>query len=76
MSAVVHQDQLYNWYLLFSAAHAALIHESKNLLARNQENVSEWGFTYTYELLFLTKRVGILQRKHRYHRKAARYSCK
>jgi hypothetical protein len=76
MSAVVHQDKLYNRYLLFSVAHAALIHESKNLLARNQENVSEWGFAYIYELLFLTKRVGILQSKHHHYRKAARYSCK
>ena len=52
MSAVVHQDKLYNWYLLLSAAHAALIHESKNLLARNQENVSEC-FQINLEILNL-----------------------
>jgi hypothetical protein len=60
---VVHQDKIYNRYLLVSAAHAALIHKSKNLLARNQENVSEWGFAYTHELLFITKRVGINKAK-------------
>ena len=43
MSAVVHQDKLYNWYLLFSAAHAALLHKNKNLLASYQENASEWA---------------------------------
>jgi hypothetical protein len=43
MSAVVHQDKLYNWYLLFSAAHAALIHKNRNLLASYQENASEWA---------------------------------
>jgi len=53
MSAVVHQDKLCNWYLLFFSAHAALMHKSKKVLARNQENRSEWGFAYTNELLFL-----------------------
>ena len=49
----------------------ALIHKSKNLLASYQENASEWGFAYTQELLFLPKRVGILQSKHHHHRQAA-----
>jgi hypothetical protein len=44
--------------LLFTAANEALIHKSKNLLARYQENVSEWDFAYTHELLFLAERVG------------------
>jgi len=69
MSPVVHQEKLYN--LLFSAAHAALIHTNKTLLAPYQENASEWDFAYTHELLFLTKRVGILQSKHHHHQKAA-----
>jgi hypothetical protein len=47
--------------MLDETKHAALIHKSKSLLARNQENRSEWGFAYTHELLILTKHVVILQ---------------
>jgi hypothetical protein len=36
----------------FSAKHAALRRKSKNWLARNQENVSEWGDMSIRGLLF------------------------
>jgi hypothetical protein len=36
----------------FSAKHAALRRKSKDLLAPNQENVSEWGDIYIHGLLF------------------------
>ena len=36
----------------FSAKHAALRRKSKDWLARNQNNVSEWGDVSTRELLF------------------------
>jgi hypothetical protein len=36
----------------FSAKHAALRKKSKNYLARNQNNVSEWSDMSTHELLF------------------------
>ena len=36
----------------FSAKHAALRRKSKDWLARNQENVSEWGNMSIHGLLF------------------------
>jgi hypothetical protein len=36
----------------FSAKHAALRRKSKDCLARNQNNVSEWGNMSIYGLLF------------------------
>jgi len=36
----------------FSAKHAALRRNSKDWLARNQDNVSEWGDMSIRELLF------------------------
>ena len=36
----------------FSAKHAALKRKSKDWLARNQENVSEWGDMSIHGLLF------------------------
>jgi len=43
-------------YLLFnfgfSAKHAVLRRKSKDLLARNQDNVSKWGNMSIYGLLF------------------------
>jgi hypothetical protein len=36
----------------FSAKHAALRRKSKDWLARNQDNVSEWGEISIRELLF------------------------
>ena len=36
----------------FSAKHAALRRKSKDLLARNQNNVSEWSDMFTRGLLF------------------------
>jgi hypothetical protein len=36
----------------FSAKHAALRRKSKDWLARNQNNISEWGDASTQELLF------------------------
>jgi hypothetical protein len=36
----------------FSAKHAALRKKSKDYLARNQNNVSEWSDMSTHELLF------------------------
>ena len=36
----------------FSAKHAALRRENKDWLARNQDNVSEWGDMSTHGLLF------------------------
>ena len=36
----------------FSAKHAALRRKSKDWLARNQENVSEWGDMFIHRLLF------------------------
>jgi hypothetical protein len=36
----------------FSAKHAALRKKSKDWLARNQNNVSEWSDMSTHELLF------------------------
>ena len=37
----------------FLAKHAAILRKSKDLLARNQNNVSEWGDMFTRELLFM-----------------------
>ena len=37
---------------LFSAKHEASRRKSKDRLARNQDNVSEWGNMFIYELLF------------------------
>jgi len=50
--------------------------KSKNLLPRNQVNVSKWGDMYSRVLLFLTMRVGLLQNKQYHHRKVTLYSCK
>ena len=36
----------------FSVKHAALRRKSKDWLARNQENVSEWGDMFIHRLLF------------------------
>jgi predicted LPLAT superfamily acyltransferase len=36
----------------FSAKNAALRRKSKDWLARNRDNVSEWGDMYTHGLLF------------------------
>ena len=36
----------------FSAKHAALSRKSKDWLARNEDNVSEWGDMFTRGLLF------------------------
>jgi hypothetical protein len=36
----------------FSAKHAAVRRKSKNRLARNQDNVSEWGDMSVHGLLF------------------------
>ena len=36
----------------YSAKHAALRRKSKDWLAPNQDNVSEWGDMFTSELLF------------------------
>ena len=36
----------------FSAKHAALKRKSKDWLARNQNNVSEWSGVFTHGLLF------------------------
>jgi len=36
----------------FSTKHAALKRKSKDWLARNQDNVSEWGDMYFHRLLF------------------------
>jgi hypothetical protein len=36
----------------FSSKHAALRRKSKDWLARNQDNVSEWGDMSTRRLLF------------------------
>jgi hypothetical protein len=47
------QTKDYNWYLLFSAKHAALRSKSIDWLARNQNNVSEWGNMSTRGLLNL-----------------------
>ena len=41
-----------NWYLLFSAKHAALRRKSNDWLARNQDNVSECGGMSIRGLLF------------------------
>jgi hypothetical protein len=43
----------------FSAKHAALKRKSKDWLARNQNNVSEWSDMSTRGLLF--QRVGLVQ---------------
>jgi hypothetical protein len=39
-------------FCCFSAKHAALRRKSKDWLARNQDNVSEWGDMSTRGLLF------------------------
>ena len=50
----------------FSAKHAALKRKSKDWLARNQNNVSEWSDMSTCGLLF--QRVGLVQcGTHHYH---------
>jgi len=36
----------------FSAKHEALMRKSKDWLARNQDNVSEWGDMFIHGLLF------------------------
>ena len=36
----------------FSAKHAVLMRKSRDLLVRNQNNVSEWSCMYIRELLF------------------------
>jgi hypothetical protein len=59
----------------FSAKLAALGRKSKDLLARNQDNVSEWGDMSIRGLLFqwastiknLTKRVGLGQSGPHHH---------
>jgi predicted LPLAT superfamily acyltransferase len=43
-------QRLLNWYLLL--LHAALRRESKDWLARNQNNMSEWNDMSTHGLLF------------------------
>jgi hypothetical protein len=40
------------WNFCFSAKHAALWRKSKDWLARNEDNVSEWGDIFTHGLLF------------------------
>ena len=66
----------YNWYLVFSAKHAALRRKSKYWLARNQDNVSEWGDISIDALLFqwastikknTSKRVGLEQSGSHHH---------
>jgi hypothetical protein len=59
----------------FSAKHAAFRKKSKDLLARNQNNVSEWGDMSISGLLFQrasiiqypTKRVGLVQSGPHHH---------
>ena len=50
-----HSDQTKDYKFgisCFSAKHAALRRKSKNWLARNQDNVSEWDEMSIYRLLF------------------------
>ena len=55
----------------FSAKHAALRRKSKDWLALNQNNVSDWGNMSTRGLLFQyknpTKRVGLVQSGPHHH---------
>ena len=45
----------------FSVKHAALKSKTKDWLARNQDNVSEWSDMSTHRLLKPTKRVVLVQ---------------
>ena len=55
----------------FSAKHAALRRKSKDWLARNQDNMSEWSDMFICKLLFQyknpTKRVGLVQSEFHHH---------
>ena len=59
----------------FSAKHAVLRGKSKDWLARNQDNVSEWGDMSIRGLLFqlastikiLTKHVGLVKSRPHHH---------
>ena len=54
----------------FSAKHATLRRKSKDWLARNQNNVSEWSDMYTRGLLFQctsTQHVGLVQSGPHHH---------
>ena len=46
------KDYKIQWYLLLLRHHAALRRKSKDWLARNQDNVSEWSDMSTRGLLF------------------------
>jgi hypothetical protein len=54
----------------FSAKHTAIRRKSKNWLARNQVNVSKWGYMSIRGVLFHknpTKRVGLVQSGLHHH---------
>ena len=59
----------------FAVKHAALRRTNKHLIARNQDNVSEWGVMSIHGLLFrwsntinrTTKRVGLVQSGPHHH---------
>ena len=57
----------------FSVNHVALRRKSKDWLAQNQNNVSEWGNMSICGLLFSelaknpAKRVGLVQSRHHHH---------
>jgi hypothetical protein len=55
----------------FSAKHAVLRSKSKDWMAWNRNNVSEWNNIFTCRLLFhyktTTKCVGLVQSGHHYH---------
>ena len=56
----------------FSAKHAVFRSKSQEWLAQNQDNVSEWNYINTHELLFqwastINKHVGIVQSGHHHH---------
>ena len=46
------KDNKIQWYLLLLRHHATLRRNSKDWLARNQDNVSEWSDMSTRGLLF------------------------
>ena len=46
------QTKDWNWYLWFSAKRAVLRRKSKDWLAWNRDNVSEWGDMFIRGLLF------------------------
>ena len=71
------KPKIINWYLLLimNAKHVEFRRKSKDWLARNQDNVSEWSDMYIRGLLFplvntikkRTKRVGLEKSGHHHH---------